>query len=451
MQSRVPIIFSALFWVFGTHFVYAQTSQLNPEEHPTTLPLSATALSVDQAEPVKVDWHRTIGGIESIERSGDIVGLPDGDAVFTYTQFINDVPKLKIQRVNATGDTVWEIDLKYGGYEPSLNKIICLENGSIIGVGTIWEETEVKILGRNQVLTVDGKFQPYAVKFNLEGEIIWQKHFPIRNAASLTHIDVNRDGELIFAGIEGRPFVAGGGRVLIIKVNEDGKRKWQKKISLKGKSKTTNYFDTMIVDSTDVIVINGRSRLTNGVISSTGVDATQFIIRMSQKGRIISKTESKDMRVEVSRDALLEPDGNMIVAGLATFTDKTKNGMYVASYTPEDKVKWRTIIKDPEDGIFNDLIRLPDGKFIATGAALASTTAREDNARFQNMVITCLSEDGKELWTRTFGNLGKHGFKAMDISTDHSLWVMTEVMYSISGSSDVYLAKLVLTDINDNL
>lgn len=451
MKSRSLIILAAPFWVFSTHFVYAQTSKLNTDEPPTASTLSATALSVNQTDPVKIDWHKTIGGVDSIERAGDIIGLPNGDAVFSYTQFINDDPKLKIQRVNATGDNVWDIDLKYGDYVPSLNKIVRLEDGSIIGVGTIWEETKVKILVRNKPRTVDGKFQPYAVKFSPEGEIIWQNHFPIRNAASLTHIDVNKDGKLVFAGVEGLPFVAGGGRVLIIKVNEHGDSIWQKQIGLKSKSKTTNYFNTMIVDNTDTIVINGRSRRNNGVIGSAGLDATQFIIRMSQKGQIISKTEFKDMRGEVSRDALLEPDGNMIVAGLATFEDHTENGMFVASYTPENKVKWRTIIKDPEGGIFNDLIRLPDGKLIAAGAALASNTAREDRARFQNMVITCLSKDGKELWTETYGNLGKYGIKAMDISTDDSLWVMSEVMYSISGQSDVYLAKLILADFNDNL
>jgi len=450
MQSRILIIFSALFWVFGTHFTYAQNSNLNPEEHPTTLTLSSTTLSVNQSEPIKIDWHKTIGGIESIERAGDIIGLSDGDAVFTYTEFINEAPKLKIQRVSATGHNIWEVDLKYGDYVPSLNKIIRLKDGSIIGVGTIWEETEVEVFLRNKLETVDGKFQPYAVKFNAAGEIIWQNHFPMQNAASLTHIDVNKNGDLVFAGIEGLPFVAAGGRVLVIKVNEDGHRIWLKKISQKDKSKTIYYFNTMIVDNTDAIVINGQSRRNNGVVRSAGMDATQFIIRMSQKGKIISKTEFKDMSLEFINDALLEPDGNMIVAGLAMFKDKTKNGMYVASYTPENKVKWRTIVKYPEDGRFNDLIRLPNGKFIATGAALASGAARKDRARFQNMVITCLSKDGKELWTKTYGNLGKYGIKAMGVSADDSLWVMSEVMYSISGKSDVYLAKLDLGDINDN-
>ena len=416
--------------VFARPFFDAVATEPLPQE-----PVLAAQVPED---PIDILWHKAFGTPDNNEMSHDIIALPDGGAVIAYFQ--NGTGQ-KIRRVDEDGEMVWDKAYNYESYYPRIGQLARLDDGSIVGVGQVMLPSKP---GSDKK-----KFQPFAMKVTEDGDVVWQKHYLSWMASALSDIDVCKDGDLIVAGTMGMPFIAFGGAIHVMKIDPDGTRIWDQTLGPKqdetgsGRPFQPYFFGSMTIDGNDEILVNGRYGGSPRKISSHN-DMIQIVARLSQKGEILSEHEYGDERWEMSNDALVDGDGNMVIAGSKSFEDESKNGIYVSTFTPKNKVKWETIINEPFTGALGGLIQRQDGTFIGAGGAMVPSEERIGNARWQDMIIICISKDGELLWSKKYENLGKMGIKAMDLSDDGHLWVLSDIGYSGPGPEDVYLAKLIL-------
>lgn len=397
----------------------------------TSEPNNSVSIQID---PIEIVWQMAIGSSESNEIAHDIVSLPDGGAVLSYFQ---NGTGAHLRRVDESGETIWDNAFSGEGYYPRIDKLTVTSDGSIVGAGHVSIKSKT---GKNEK-----KFQPFAIKVNGDGKVIWQKHYKMWFATTFNDVEISNDGGFVFAGVMGMPYVFFGGAIHVIKTYENGERLWYKTIRPKKiGSKIAPYkFGSMILDHNDQILINAHYGGTQSQFSVHD-DMVQVHARISQKGKLVSLNEFGGERWEVSNDALIDHNNNMIIGGYKTFEDETKNGIYVSAFTPQNTIKWEVVINDPITGSLGGLKLLPNGNLIGTGSSQVSSSGRQDQARFQDMIVVCLSGEGELLWSKKYENLAKFGIKAMDLSADGHLWALSEIGYNFPGQTDIYLAKLAL-------
>lgn len=414
---------AALFW-FCASASQAQSAEVIPQ-------------AASQAAPIDILWHKAMGTSENNEMARDIIALDEGGAVLAYHQ---NGSGARLRRIDEAGKIIWDMVLadKDEGYFPRLLAITVTEDGSIIGVGHV-HQRPAGSEGKKQ-------FQPFAAKISRGGELVWRKHYTMHYPTMFSDVEVTQDGHFIFAGQMGMPYVFFGGGVHVIKTDADGNRLWYKTVGPYW-SKTSSipyYFSSMALDRQDEILINARYG-GGKVKTSVHDDMVQILARISQKGQLLSEAKFPGERWEIANDAVVDSGNNMIVGGYKTFEDVTQNGIYLSSFTSSDKVKWETVINEPVTGSLSALKQLENGDLIGAGSApIASEIRRDDPARFRDIIVVSLSNDGQLLWSKQYSNLAKFGVEAMDISKDGKLWMLGSIGNKRPGAADLYVAKFAL-------
>ena len=167
-------------------------------------------------------WDKTFGGSKE-DKANSIVELKDGNlaiAGFTYSYgngkndvYGNGKRDVWVLKLNGEGEKVW--DKTFGGSEgDGANSIVELKDGNLAIAG--WTESYGN--GKNDV---------WVLKLNGEGEKVWDKTFGGSKWDGAFSIVELKDGNLAIAGWTGS-YGNGKNDVWILKFDSEGEKVWDK-------------------------------------------------------------------------------------------------------------------------------------------------------------------------------------------------------------------------------
>ncbi len=187
-------------------------------------------------------------------------------------------------------ELVWE--RTYGGSDFDwANALQVLDDGSIVAAG--W--TTSYGAGYSDV---------YIIKFDSEGNKIWEKTFGGSKNDIAFALQVLDDGSIVVAGGT-ESYGAGGKDVYVLKLDSEGNKIWEKTF---GRSKNDIAFALQVLDDGSIVVAGGTESYGVG-----GEDV--YVLKLDKDGnKIWEKTYWGDNN-DLATDIKVSRDGNLIIAG----------------------------------------------------------------------------------------------------------------------------------------
>jgi hypothetical protein len=274
-----------------------------------------------------IAWQDALAGPETgrfydveISPSGDIYAVGFTDSLGTGSR--NGL----IVKYSSTGTLLWQ-------------KVV---NAPAIGspVASMIELSTVIAANSNSLYaagyydnTTDGQ-DIIIIKFNDDGDVIWQKTIATVLNDSSNHIEVDSSGNVYLSGFTQSGGGAGENDFYIVKFDSSGSILWQR---LYGDINDDQGIGIRVPNDGYVYA---AGRLSNGVDS----DATLFKIDASDGSVVWSRmlvtgTTTSQQNID------LDSSGNIYVSG----NEGTSSGVYVAKYNNSGVIQWQRKISSPND------------------------------------------------------------------------------------------------------
>ncbi|MEZ4884099.1 MAG: hypothetical protein R3E32_05105 [Chitinophagales bacterium] len=252
------------------------------------------------------DWERTYGG-EKQDIGLKVIALQDGNFVLsglTQSQGMGkgDVWLLKI---DADGDVLWEKTMGGEDWDVGMD-VVEAEAGSLIVVGYSQSFNEKR--------TADG----WAAKIDASGDsIYWTQTFGGEQSDIFTNIVAAKDSTYILAG-NTKSYGNGAEDVWMLKIDNKGRKIWQKTVGGKGRDIANNLMVTSMGEYTVV-----------GQTSSAGAGAEDaWLLGMDESGRFLWKNEVGSKGMDSGTAIVETADKGYVMVG-ATPTDKGDMDIWV--------------------------------------------------------------------------------------------------------------------------
>lgn len=367
-------------------------------------------------------WSRTFNGQGNYKDAlRDMVVDAAGNiyiAGYSYTTDASN-PALNsydyiVLKYNSNGDLVWS--KYYGGnpgYDDFARSLKVDATGNVYVGGYSWGV---------------GTFANYAtIKYDANGNQLWAKRFAGGNGEILNEVEIDPMGNVYVTGYSNHSAAGGSEDIVTIKYNSAGVQQWLNRYN-SPTDDTDEGYALEITSAGDVLVVgetwgfDGSLTLVHRINGATG--ATMWTKDMS--------AIDAD-RGEYPETIRLDPDGNIILAGML-FDELTYNvDSFVAKLDPEAIVTWVKTYDGPSDEDYDGDPKItigPDGDIY-----LAVTSEGFANADIQ---IIKYMADGTEDWTYRFGNPFLGDDYVMDYGVDtaqRALLLDTQGNVYVAGES----------------
>lgn len=330
------------------------------------------------------------------------------------------------------GVKTWIKEFVKPGYDVA-KSIQQTPDGEYIAVGTLDNEanmnTSVDYLPVSDV---------YLLKFDSDGNKIWEKIFGGEKAGGAESIQQTIDGGYVIAGGAWDYFGLNTKfDSYIIKTDKDGNKVWEKTFDLFGMNENDIGFS--VQQTTDGGYMLGG--MTSAYISSKYRDA--FLLKTDAYGNKLWEKKYGGDEDEDTRSAQQTSDGGYIIAGTTMSFNSTRpedENIYIVKTDENGNKLWERAIdafdKHEQDEA-DDIQQTSDGGYIIAGGM--SSISRGVYA-----YLLKIDANGNKVWEKTYGN---YAGKLVSVQqTSDGGYVATGSIGARQGTG-VYLLK---TDVNGN-
>jgi hypothetical protein len=272
----------------------------------------------------------------------------------------------------------------------------------------------------------------YLVKVNPFGMVEWDMPYGILYQDFGTWVEQTRDMGYIVTGYKwGQGY--GGEDVVLLKTNAYGEQQWKKYIGHQHRDQ-----GFCVRELPDGYIITGHTM-------SYTEPGDIYVVRTDTEGEVIWDKYLGTNQIDYSYDITSTPDGQFIVAG-------TKGGFYNVDLTifrmpdcdallvridGEGEQVWQKLYGGEGHDWFWAVRPAPDGG----GYYCLGSTQSYGEGSF-DMYLVRISEEGDELWHKTFGGSHVDYGQSLGIAPDGNLYLLgTTQSFGQNGSTDLYLVK----------
>ncbi len=291
--------------IFAKSFTSVEESTPVPMSITAAIPTSAITILALSTNPTgilalsndgKLLWNRIADlssesprGLASVVETED--GYIVGGAILDENTLSNDAWIFKIDK---TGTVIWSE--KYGTAEATewITSIISTTDGFLA-------------TGRSFSTSQEPAHQPFIIKFNSNGEVIWKKVITgcdTTESLTISKSLLSHDGDYILGG----SFGTGSTKAVLIKIKPDGKLGW-----IYGFRNDT--VSTLGLDVKDAVQLTDGGYLLSGTIWTAGTKDYLFAARTDAVGRPVWVKRISDNENDNSAAAALTGEGGAIIAG----------------------------------------------------------------------------------------------------------------------------------------
>ena len=394
---------------------------------------------VVKAEELKLDWQKSWGGNNGDEFY-DIIQTQDGGFIVAGDSMSTDIEGLPnkgkndviIVKYDKDGNVLWQKNWGGNSYDDFYD-ILQTQDGGFMVAG---DSSSTDIEG----LPNKGGTDVIILKYDKDGNLLWQKNWGGNKGEALYDILQTQDGGFIVFGdswstdIEGLPN-KGSNDVIIVKYDKDGNLLWQKSW---GGSDADDSLDGMIPTQDGGYILYGYSSSTDieGLPNKGGKDA--IIVKYDKDGNLLWQKSWGGNRDETFSKILKTPDGGFIVVGSSNSTDieglpnKGSSDAIIVKYDKDGNMLWQKNWGGNDSEDFKQMIQTQDGGFIVVGSSLSTDIEGLPNKGSIDAIIVKYDKDGNILWQNSWGGSGNDVFKNILETFDYGF-----LTYGYSFSEDI--------------
>lgn len=461
------------------------------------------------AEEPKLEWQKSWGG-SSNDHFYDFVRTQNNESIVVGETFSFDVENLEnkgkgdavILKYDKNGNLIWQ--KSWGGNDwDSFNSVILTLNNEYIVAGNsystdiegnenkgksdvnivkydhdgsvIWQKSwggnkndyfKKMILTKQEDLIVAvettstdiGDFNKTAksdiviLKYNKNGDLIWQKSWGGNNYEYLYSLLLTKDDSFIVIGNSDSTDIEGisnngGADAVIIKYDKNGNVIWQRNFG----GAYYDSFHTVLLTSDDNFVIAGQYSSNNieGIVIDEFNDNDFILLKIDQNGNVIWQKKGDGILYYWSETTKIAEtqDGGIIVNGFISDSEEieytTVNTAYITKVDSEGNVVWNKNYDEEYLEYFNIIIPTKDNGILVSVEKYATEQGMEFYNGEEDAILLKYNKDGEIVWKEEWGGSNADIFKNIIASENE----IVSLVYSYSTN----LEGLTKTDIYDGI
>ena len=291
-------------------------------------------------------WQNSWGGGFS-EYFSDVLQTQDGGFIvsgYSYSENIEGLPNKGwadaiIVKYDKDGNLLWQ--KSWGGNDSdTFFDILQTQDDGFIVSGD-FNSTDIEELPNK------GSYDAIIVKYDKDGNLLWQKSWGGKSHDTFSDILQNQDGGFIVYGysystdIEGLPN-KGGDDAIIVKYDKDGNLLWQKSWGGNG---SDNFYDVLQTEDGGFITYgNSSSYDIEGITNQSWFDG--IIVKYDKNGNMLWQTSYGDQSENRVSSLVVGHNGNLIACIESYFIDEGEyyNGdedVIIISYDKNGNMLWQ--------------------------------------------------------------------------------------------------------------
>jgi hypothetical protein len=271
-----------------------------------------------------------------------------------------------------------------------------------------------------------GEFDVWAMKFDAEGNLLWERYFGGTATDWASGAVVTSDGGVALAAYtqdeSGGPY-----DFWVIKLNSDGELLWQRRYG----GAATDWSNAIAETADNGLVVVGHTE-------SKGAGGADFwVLKLDADGEPLWDRTFGGTTLDYASAVTTTGEGDIVVAGMTQQADGGGFDIKVLKLTDSGETVW----EQGFGGLKNDWVRavIPtrDGNY-----ALAGYTDSQ-GAGLYDVWLLKLSADGQIMSERTYGYAGNEWARALVELPDGGLALAGDTYSLGAGAADVLILKIL--------
>lgn len=364
------------------------------------------------AEELKLEWQTIWEGSGVANDFG--ISLENEDIIVSSTAtnvegLINDSNEdVLIKRYDKTGKLLWQT--KWGGNGREIFKsMLRVENNNFIAVGCS-NSTDI------EGLDIHNKNSSYCdaiiVKYNQNGELIWEKSIGGQLDDELISAIHTNDGGYVVAGTSSSNDIDGlinyGSKdVIILKYDSNGTLLWKKTW---GSTLTDNFQNIILTkDNYIILVVNGTT-----------------LVKYNQDGDIMWQKELTEDSENVYSSISITPENDIIAAGRFRNIDGIENrdnssDAIIIKYDQKGNVLWYKTWGGNNYENIHSMSLTKEGDIIVVGNYNSSDIDGMPKESEQGAMILKYNKNGELLWQKSYNHSSIQQFDSVKITQNEDI------------------------------
>ncbi|OQP56052.1 hypothetical protein A4H97_20950 [Niastella yeongjuensis] len=297
----------------------------------------------------------------------------------------------------------------------------------------------------------------FVVKFDANGNLVWNKQYGGLLAETPVKIISTADGGYVLAGTtysNDGDFSTnhGGVDICIIKIDANGGVVWQKTF---GGDKDEN-IGTIGACSDGSFIVYGMTASNNSgdVGTNHGINDL-LVIKIDASGNKIWSKTLGGSRAEIPAAVIGDTDGGCIVTASTMSTDgdlAMRSGSdidtWVVKFTKDGQIGWQSILGGTGVEVPTDMERLPNGNIALAGSIVSTDGVVTGSHGGGDVWVAVLNSWGKIVWQKAFGSTLSDNTQDVTTGADGSIMVTSLVngndgdVSGNHGKRDTWIFKL---------
>ena len=382
-----------------------------------------TPFVVDAYE-VKTEWKKNLGG-NGNDQFYSLNKTPDGGFIVTGYSNSTDIEGLPnkgeddaiIVKYDKDGNLLWQ--KSWGGnLRDGFSEILQTQDGGFI-VSGYSQSTDIEELPNK------GESDAIIVKYDKDGNLLWQNSWGGNLYEEFYNILETQDGGFIVSGFSDSTDIIGLPNkgyedAIIVKYDKDGNMLWQKNY---GGRYSDEFYSIILTDDGGFIVVGSSS--SNDIEGLPNKGETDIIIvKYDKDGNLLWQNSWGGNDKDHFYDVLQTQDGGFIVYGYSWSTDiegLPNKGVYdaiIVKYDKDGNMLWQKNWGGNSWEEFNYILQTQDGGFIVYGYSRSTDIEGLPNKGGRDAIIVKYDKDGNMLWQKSWGGNGDEEFNSLNKTPD---------------------------------
>jgi hypothetical protein len=371
--------------------------------------------TLEEEEPHAAGWARSYGGAGD-EQAFGIVETPDGYVVAGYTESFGHGRQALVFKIDRDGAVLWARE--FGGDEEDAARNVAAAPDGFIVAGTTASAGA-------------GDMDVFVVRFDNDGNIIWQRAYGGSMMDLVFDVDAMPDGGCMVAG-HTQSFGAEGYDAWIMKLENTGNVAWQYR-----------YSGDISERVFSISCARGDACMAAGSMEVSGRDDDILLFKLDPGGGILWKGllggAGEDMALSIGSTA----GGGFVVAGHTASLGQGAWDLWMAGFDGVPAQVWQgTFGGASGDGAIS-IQETGDGGSIVCGKTLSFGQGGSD------LLVLKLIEDGPVEWVRSYGGTqdecggpDNHLAYSCIETGDHGYALVGTTRSFGAGAEDIWILKL---------
>lgn len=254
---------------------------------------------------------------------------------------------------------------------------------------------------------------------------VWEKIYGGKDDDIAYDIVALENGESAIVG-SCKSFEAERTDICVSRMGADGQMKWT--ILLGGKKEDEGKAITRAADG-NLFVLGMTKSL------SKNYDRDIYVAKVTLEGKVLWERAIGGDRDEAPGGIAGLDDGGVMIVGDTESFGKRYRDIYIAKLTKEGKTVFARTIGGEKTDEARDLTRLSDGNLALVGM-------REVSKAYEEFFVMKFDQNGKSLWTKTFGEYDDDSLESVTPTADGGMVAVGKTRSYQSEQTDLTVMKL---------